>query len=566
LERKEKTLKKARLNENRILLKFKGNDFKKILEKIKTIPAQDRKFIGASSEWEIVWDDEYVEMLHKLNFDLHPDVYNKWKGTQDINWRRVNQIAIPEEYEKVMRPFQKKTMKLIKYFKFRAGVGLPVGSGKSLIAMAVIDWKEKFPVLMVTTSSTTHNLKREYFKWVNKDDRIKIIKNTNELIDYKGAYDIFIINYEKFSRQIDFVGKKKVPTPSQKLVEFRSNKFEMILTDEAQKYANENSKTYHSIKYLSEGVPYFLALSATFINNKTKEIFNMANILKPKVFPNRYSFLNRFCDPQWKFLGKGRKIRTFDGLSNAAELHTLLKNNLLIRFKPEEVMPDLPPVVQSIVPVDLDNYDEYIKIEEEFSEHAKTDEDNTATGLQKMQALMKCCYENKASSCLSFTDDLLDNTDKIVIFIHNKALMGIVMEHYGDRALKIDGSIPMDERLNLIDKFIEDPKINIFALNLIAGKEGLDGLHLISTTMVLYQDPFTSGALIQAIGRLNRMNKIGITKVYHLVGRNTVDEKVLEIIQEKQATSDAVIDGEFDGKGQVSNMYKELIKMYKEKK
>lgn len=506
-------------------------------------------------------------MLHSLNFDLSPELYTKWKGTKELDWDEINKIPIPKYYDKIMRPFQKNTLRLLKYFKFRAMVGLPVGSGKSLIAMASLDIKEKFPVLIITTSSTTHNLKREYKKWVNRGDVIFIPNSLKDLTFYNGAYDIVILNYEKLSRQIDFIGeKKKQILPTQNLVDFKRNKWKMIITDEAQKYANEDSKTYHAIKYLSEGVPYFIGMSATLLNNKTKELFNLANILRPDIFPNRYSFLNRFCGPEWKFLGKGKKIRTFDGMSNEAELHNLLKSNMLIRFKPEEVMPDLPPVIQTIIPLDLDDYDSYLKVEEEFIEHAKNDPDNRATGLQKMQALLKCSYENKLSSALSFVDDLLDNTDKVVVFCHNKDVMDSIMAHYGKRAIKIDGSTPMDQRLSLVDKFVNDSKINIFALNLMAGKEGIDGIQRICSTLCLLQHPFTSGGLTQAIGRLNRMGKIGPTNVFHLVGRNTVDEEILEIIQRKQATSDAVIDGEFNGSGVVSNMYKELIEKYKKEK
>ena len=499
-------------------------------------------------------------MLRDLNFDINPDLYTKWKGDISLDWDEIDKIKIPKYYRKIMHPFQRKTLQLLKHFGFRAAVGLPVGSGKSLIAMSVLDWKESFPVLIITTSSTTYNLKREYKKWVDRGDTIFIPKSSADLKFYNRDYDIVIVNFEKFSRQIEFLKKESIP--SQKLKDFKKNKFRMIIVDEVHKISNENSKIYHAIKFLSIGAPYFIGLSATLLNNKTKELFNLCSILSPKLFPSRYSFLNRYCDPKTIKLGK-KTIRTFDGLTNEAELHSVLKNNLLIRFKKEEVMPDLPPVISSIIPLDLNNYKEYRQLEKDFEKHIDKNSEDYTTGLEKMQQLLKASYEGKLDSCVDFVEDLLDNTDKVVVFAHNKEVVSYLMNHFKKRCLKIDGTVPMDKRLDLVDQFVEDDKIEVFILNLVAGKEGLDGMQKVCTNMCFIQHPFTPGGLEQAIGRLNRMHKIGPTNVFHLIGRNTIDEKVLEIISEKQSTFDSVIDGEFEGTGVVSNMYKELVRKYK---
>lgn len=460
-----------------------------------------------------------------------------------------------------MHPFQQKTLQLLKYFNFRAAVALPVGSGKSLIAMSVLDWVESFPVLIITTSSTTYNLKREYNKWVDGGDSIFIPEKLSDIKFYNNEYDIVIVNFEKFSREIDRIDKQTY-LPTQNLKDFKKNNFRMIIVDEVHKISNENSKVYHAIKYLSHKVPYFMGLSATLLNNKTKELFNVCNIISPKLFSNRYSFLYRYCDPKSIKLGK-KKIQTFDGLTNEAELHNILKNNLLIRFKSEQVMPDLPPVTSTIVPITLNNYDEYEEIENSFTEHLDENSEDYANGLLKMQALLEFTYQNKIDNCIDFINDLLENTDKVVVFAHNKEVISYLMEHFKNKALKIDGTTAMKNRLLLIDQFVEDKTKNVFILNDVAGKEGLDGLQKICTNMCFIQFPFTPGGLEQAIGRLNRMNKIGPTNVYHLVGRNSIDEYILEIISEKQSTFDSVIDGEFDGSGVVSNMYKELIKKYR---
>ena len=61
--------------------------------------------------------------------------------------------------------------------------------------------------------------------------------------------------------------------------------------------------------------------------------------------------------------------------------------------------------------------------------------------------------------------------------------------------------------------------------------------------MIFLDTPWTDAAFTQACDRIYRIGTSEAVTIYNLITTDTVDEKVLEIIQDKAAISDYVLDG-----------------------
>ena len=70
--------------------------------------------------------------------------------------------------------------------------------------------------------------------------------------------------------------------------------------------------------------------------------------------------------------------------------------------------------------------------------------------------------------------------------------------------------------------------------------------------------PWTPTELDQAISRAHRMGQKKRVSVYVLVNQNTIEERLCQILQDKQFISDAVLDGVVDEKQATLKVFDEL--------
>lgn len=62
--------------------------------------------------------------------------------------------------------------------------------------------------------------------------------------------------------------------------------------------------------------------------------------------------------------------------------------------------------------------------------------------------------------------------------------------------------------------------------------------------MIFIDTPYTAALFNQCIDRIHRIGAERSVFIYNLITSNTIDERVLEIIEDKAAISDYLVDGE----------------------
>ena len=109
----------------------------------------------------------------------------------------------------------------------------------------------------------------------------------------------------------------------------------------------------------------------------------------------------------------------------------------------------------------------------------------------------------------------------------------------------ITGETVDTERQNNVNRFQNDARCK-FILGTI-GAMGT-GLTLTAGTIVVFMDePWTMANKQQAIDRCHRIGTTDNITIYTLMCKNTIDERIHEIVENKGAMSDALIDGKIVG-------------------
>ena len=67
--------------------------------------------------------------------------------------------------------------------------------------------------------------------------------------------------------------------------------------------------------------------------------------------------------------------------------------------------------------------------------------------------------------------------------------------------------------------------------------------------MIFISVPWTDADYSQAQDRIHRIGTENKVTIYHLITKNTIDERVLEIVQDKGAISDYVVDDKITENG-----------------
>ena len=109
--------------------------------------------------------------------------------------------------------------------------------------------------------------------------------------------------------------------------------------------------------------------------------------------------------------------------------------------------------------------------------------------------------------------------------------------------VRLHGGLQLKERQRIIDRFHQDPDCRVF----ISTDAGGLGLNLQAADMVINVDlPWNPAKLEQRIGRAHRIGQKKAVNVINLVVEDTIEERVLEIIYQKQQLFAAMFDTDID--------------------
>ena len=133
---------------------------------------------------------------------------------------------------------------------------------------------------------------------------------------------------------------------------------------------------------------------------------------------------------------------------------------------------------------------------------------------------------------------------KILLFSQFTSMLDVIERRLKTEHIlyyRLDGSTKSEQRTRLVNAFNEN-KIPVFLISL---KAGGTGLNLTGADIVIHYDPWwNAAAQNQATDRAHRIGQTHTVTVYKLITRHTIEEKILELQENKKALSDQILSEE----------------------
>lgn len=564
---KAKTYKGAAINTAKLTRYKSGGEAIKIIfpfsketiSNIKTIPGY--RYHSEMKFWSCPLSIEAIEKL--LSFEFHLDEgLIKYYNTSKLDINNTPPITIPN-IRGTLFPYQNIGVAVMEKKQGNVLLADEMGLGKTIQALNYLQLHPELrPVVIVCPGFLKINWARETRQWVS-DAKIQIISGT-KIVPIFGK--IIIVNYEILSNDFNTITdrlgeKRQVEILRTGWIDFLIDiNPKVLIIDEAHFIKNKDAQRTKAVMKLAQHVEHKIGITGTPFENHPAEIWNIVNVIDKTLFPNNWKFLHRYCNPRHNGFGWD-----FTGHSHEQELHDRLVNSIMIRRLKKDVLKDLPEKTRIIIPLEIDNEEEYSQAENAFIEYLDHIKDEKIRNLlernARIEALKQLCIKGKLKNMIAWISNFLESGDKLVVFCCHTFLIDQIMKAFPKISVRFDGSIPMHKRQIVVDTFQQDPTIKLF-VGMLDKKGQPAGIGITLTaayataTLELQDSP---GVHKQAEDRVHRISQKFAVFSYYLVALNTIEEKLMHRLDEKMKTTDLVLD---DIETSESDLFEELIEDY----
>ncbi len=538
-------------------------DLKELLTKVKNssgrfIQIGDGQFLALTQEFKKRLEDMniYAEESGKEDGDeilVHPlaalpleELTSQTSTFADAGWK--NQLSriresqnftpeLPSTLQAELREYQLEGYNWLARLAY-LGVGGcladDMGLGKTLQALAMIlKHAVDGPCLVVAPTSVSTNWQTEVNRFTPTLNLITLpTKNRVETVNNLGRFDLLITTYTLLQQETELLSKVKWQT---------------IILDEAQ--AIKNAATKRSKAAMALSAKFKLITTGTPIENHLGELWNLFNFVNPGLLGTIASFNERFAIPIERYQDRDARLK----------LKKLIRPFILRRIK-SQVLDELPPRTDVTLQVEMSEEEAhfYEALRQNALDILESNREKKGRHLQILTEIMKlrqaCCNprlitenttigSSKLKIFSSVVEDLIGGRHKALVFSQFIGHLKIIREYLDEANISyqyLDGSTSTKDRKKRVDAF-QSGEGDLFLISLKAG--GL-GLNLTAADYVIHMDPWWNPAIEdQASDRAHRIGQTRPVTIYRLVCKNTIEEKIVFLHQEKRDLAGSLLEG-----------------------
>ncbi len=411
------------------------------------------------------------------------------------------------------------------------------GLGKTLQSIATINLADAFPCLVICPAALKINWEREWQKFTDKKAMVLSdkVRDTWPFFWQTGMYQVFIVNYESLKKF--FVQRiKKAEKWTLRDVEFRKSieMFQSVIIDESHKCKSSSTQQAKFCKGITKDKEWVIELTGTPVVNKPKDLVPQLSILsRMEDFGGYKHFVERYCAGQRE-------------ASNLKELNFFLWKNCMFRREKQKVLKDLPDKVRQVYTCEITNRKEYEDAERDLimylQQYKNADDEKIAKALRgevmvRINILRQVSARGKVKAVIEFVEDFRESGQKIILFCSLHEVVDQLKSSF-PTAVTVTGRDSQDEKQRAVDKFQNDPDTDIIICSIKAAGVGLT--LTASSNVGFVEFPWTYADCEQAEDRCHRIGQKDSVNCMYFLGRNTIDEKVYQIIQMKKNIANAV--------------------------
>ncbi len=465
-------------------------------------------------------------------------------------FERVEPAAAPRGFRGELRPYQELGLGWLAFLR-RFGLGGcladDMGLGKTVQVLAMLEARRqeqaraagaRRPSLIVVPKSLVWNWQQEAARFV-PDLRVLAHVGAGRAGDAAalrrtleaGSVDVVLTTYGLLRKDVAWL---------------REIEMDYLILDEAQAIKNADSESAKAARLLRG--QHRLALSGTPIENHIGELWSLVEFLNPGMLGGSRVLAgaagNRRFDPE-ELMVLARALRPF-----------------ILRRTKEQVAPELPAKHEETILCEMESGQR--KLYDELRAHyrerllGKIARDGLAKSkIQVLEALLRlrqaACHpalidEARARDGSAKLDTLVARLDEVrreghkaLVFSQFTSFLALVrarLDTDGVGYEYLDGKT--HDREACVSRFQGDADCRLFLISLKAGGVGLN---LTAADYVFILDPWWNPAVeAQAVDRAHRIGQDKRVFVYRLLCKDSVEEKVAALQDQKRDLAAAIID------------------------
>lgn len=512
---------------------------------------------------------------HNSDIQSHRDRYFK-SLIRDMKSVADSDYEVPDAMKPILRDYQKtgyRWLCTIAQLGFGGILADDMGLGKTLQIITLLEHARLEAIsktvdltdtashtacpppvsLIVCPSSLVYNWDSEIEHFAPNLKTLLITgtaQERQELLTHYADYDVLITSYDMLKRDI---------------ASYDNLHFHYQIIDEAQYIKNHRTQAARSVCSIHSVTRF--ALTGTPIENRLSELWSIFEYLMPGfLYPYAY-FRSELEQPI---------VENKDQIA-ATRLQQLVRPFIMRRLK-TDVLKELPDKLEHAVYAQMTDEQNKLytantlKLQKDLEQQSdsmfKTSKIQILAELTKLRQL--CCdpsliYQNyhggsaKLDTCIQLIENAMAGGHKILLFSQFTSMLDVIERRLkAERILyyRLDGSTKSEQRTRLVNAFNEN-KIPVFLISL---KAGGTGLNLTGADIVIHYDPWwNAAAQNQATDRAHRIGQTHTVTVYKLIARHTIEEKILELQENKKALSDQILSEEGVTASQLTK--EELLKL-----
>lgn len=282
-------------------------------------------------------------------------------------------------------------------------------------------------------------------------------------------------------------------------------KVDTVIVDEAHFIKNAATGRSRTIQRWLDKCPNVIFLTGTPMENRVEEFIALAKLLD-------------------KTLGNDLSRAA---LAAGAESFRRTVAPIYLRRNTDEVLKELPELIEVT----------------EFCTWEGVDQQNyaDAVAVGNFMAMRRAAFHpmgqqvpSKLERLIELVDEAIAGGQKVIIFSFFRTVIEQVIFALGEKAVgPITGSVSSAMRQSIVDQFQVDKNAHV----LVGQIQALGtGLNIQAASVVILCEPQIKPSLeVQAIARAHRMGQVRKVQVHRLILPDSVDEKMLSLLAQKQA-------------------------------
>ncbi|MCI4393309.1 hypothetical protein PGIGA_G00155910 [Pangasianodon gigas] len=455
-------------------------------------------------------------------------------------------LLLPQKLEKRLLPFQRQGVQFALSRAGRCLIADEMGLGKTVQAISVAYlYRHEWPLLIVVPSSLKYPWIEELERWVPE-----LHPEDINLVESKA--DIMGISQSK----VTVLGYGLLTNDAQSLVDaLKKQRFGVVIVDESHYLKSRNAARTKILVPVIQNAKRAILLTGTPALGRPEELFMQIDALYPRRFGTWSEYAKKYCNAHYRYFGRRRQWDC-RGASHLDELHQRLSEIMIRRLK-AEVLTQLPAKIRQRIPFDLPKEaakeaSSSLEKWESLMRSLGSGESENENPFTEVMGLITQMYKQtaiaKAGAVKDYIKMMLETEQlKFLVFAHHLSMLQACTEAVIEAKagyIRIDGSVPSAERIQLVHRFQNDPETRVAILSIQAAGQGLT---LTAASHVVFAELYWNpGHVKQAEDRAHRIGQTSSVHIHYLIAKGTFDMVMWSMLNRKETVTGSTLNGKKD--------------------